>query len=190
MEPEIDRRCPDCGAAVRPQAAFCPQCGRTMNAAPDPASTTPLIQENAPPPPSRAARPAKDGENAALPITVAAPKSIVNESVANEPPAAPAVSPESEPISLPAQVAREQITSGKPLGPPVDPASRKRSQRVAAVARDVVEERLAPRVEKIRQASNVVWGEAQDDPNLRFILIAVVLFIVALVIILLGTYMR
>lgn len=187
MEPEIDRRCPDCGAAVRPQAAFCQQCGRTMKPTPDPASTTPLIQEQAQPP--------KDGENATRPITVAAPEgavneSVVNESIAGEPPAAPAAQADPGPISLPAKVAREQIASGKPLAPPVDPASRRRSQRVAAVARDVVEERLAPRVEKIRQASNVVWGEAQDDPNLRFILIAVFLFIVALVIILLGTYMR
>jgi hypothetical protein len=61
---------------------------------------------------------------------------------------------------------------------------------VAAAARGAVEERLAPRVEKLRQASNVVWDEAQDDPNLRFILIAVFLFIIAGVIILLATYMR
>jgi hypothetical protein len=67
---------------------------------------------------------------------------------------------------------------------------RGRGQRVVGVARDVVEERLAPRVEKLRQASNVVWGEAQDDPNLRFILVAVFLFILALVIILLGTYLK
>jgi hypothetical protein len=159
-----------------------------MKAASDPAGTTPLIQESAQPP--KAARPERDGENAASPVRAATPKSIVNESIADEQPASPVVSPEPEHISLPAQIAREQITSGKALGPPIDPASRKRSQRVAAAARDVVEERLAPRVEKIRQASNVVWGEAQDDPNLRFILIAVFLFIVALVIILLGTYMR
>lgn len=27
-DPEIDRRCAICGAAVRPRAAFCPQCGQ------------------------------------------------------------------------------------------------------------------------------------------------------------------
>jgi len=29
-EPEIDRRCNVCGAAVRPRAAFCPQCGQPV----------------------------------------------------------------------------------------------------------------------------------------------------------------
>jgi hypothetical protein len=193
MEPEIDRRCPDCGAAVRPQAAFCPQCGRTTKAAPDAAGITALVTEDAQTP--NAGRPEKDGENAARPITVASPMSGTSETPVAQPPppaapAPPAPTSKPEPISIPAQVTREQIVSGKPLGPPLEPAARKRSQRVAAAARDVVGERLAPRVEKIRQASNVVWDEAQDDPNLRFILIAVFLFIVALVIILLGTYMR
>jgi hypothetical protein len=29
-EPEIDRRCSVCGAAVRSRAAFCPQCGQSI----------------------------------------------------------------------------------------------------------------------------------------------------------------
>ena len=107
---------------------------------------------------------------------------------ANELSSAPASKPEQ--VSLPAQVAREQIASGQVLEPLPQPRPRGRGQRVVGAARDAVEERLAPRVEKLRQASNVVWGEAQDDPNLRFILVAVFLFIVAIVIILLGTYLR
>jgi hypothetical protein len=98
--------------------------------------------------------------------------------------------PKAEPISHPAQVAREQIVSGKAIEPLPEPRARGKGQRVVGAARDVVEERIGPRVEKLKQASNVVWGEAQDDPNLRFILVAVFLFILALVIILLGTYLR
>lgn len=30
-EPEIDRRCSVCGAAVRSRAAFCPQCGQAIS---------------------------------------------------------------------------------------------------------------------------------------------------------------
>jgi uncharacterized OB-fold protein len=30
-EPEIDRRCNVCGAAVRPRSVFCPQCGQEVN---------------------------------------------------------------------------------------------------------------------------------------------------------------
>jgi zinc-ribbon domain len=29
-DPQIDRRCADCGASVRPSAAFCPQCGQPI----------------------------------------------------------------------------------------------------------------------------------------------------------------
>src|SRR4029450_266791 len=31
LEPEIDRRCTSCGASVRKQAAFCPQCGQMLD---------------------------------------------------------------------------------------------------------------------------------------------------------------
>jgi hypothetical protein len=97
---------------------------------------------------------------------------------------------EAGPVLMPAQLAREHIASGKGIEPPPMPKPRGKGQRVVGAARDVVEERLAPRVERIKQASNVVWGEAQDDPNLRFILVAVFLFILAIAIILLGTYLR
>lgn len=32
MEPEISRRCSVCGATIRQQAAFCPQCGQPLTA--------------------------------------------------------------------------------------------------------------------------------------------------------------
>jgi zinc-ribbon domain len=50
-DPEIDRRCVVCGAAVRPRAVFCPQCGQPVNRqtessdgrpSPDLAETRPL----------------------------------------------------------------------------------------------------------------------------------------------------
>jgi hypothetical protein len=125
----------------------------------------------------------KDGSNSTRPLNVTAPSMK-----ASDMPLPPA--PKAEPISHPAQVAREQIVSGKAVEPLPEPRARGKGQRVVGAARDVVEERIGPRVEKLKQASNVVWGEAQDDPNLRFILVAVFLFILALVIILLGTYLR
>jgi hypothetical protein len=51
-------------------------------------------------------------------------------------------------------------------------------------ARGAVEESLLPRVEKLRQASNVVLDEASYDPSLRFVLIAIALFLVFLVLLL------
>jgi hypothetical protein len=56
--------------------------------------------------------------------------------------------------------------------------------RVRTAAREAVEENLLPRVERIRQASNVVLDEAAYDPSLRFVLIALTLFFIFLVILL------
>jgi hypothetical protein len=53
-------------------------------------------------------------------------------------------------------------------------------QRARAVARGAMDEKVAPRVEKLRQTSSVVLDEAADDPSLRFVLIAVVIFILFL----------
>jgi len=55
-------------------------------------------------------------------------------------------------------------------------------QRAVTVAS--VGENLRPRVEKLREASTVVFDEASDDPGLRFVIIAVVLFLLFLFILL------
>lgn len=182
MKLEIDRRCPDCGAAVRARSAFCPQCGRAMKT--DGAGGVAAASEQPQSPeqqPEVARDEKKDGGHSTRPLNVTAPSMKASDLPSP---------PKPEPISHPAQVAREQIVSGKSVEPMPEARARGKGQRVVGAARDVVEERLAPRVEKLRQASNVVWGEAQDDPNLRFILVAVFLFILAMVIILLGTYLR
>jgi hypothetical protein len=44
------------------------------------------------------------------------------------------------------------------------------------------------RVKKVRQMSNVVWDEAGDDPGLRFVLVAAIVFVLFLVIILLNKF--
>ena len=128
------------------------------------APTAPATPASSPPPPAPRA-----GESSA---------SVLSEKEAAAP-------------SLPSRVAREQM-SARPLAEHggADDGKRWRGQRVAAAARDVVEERLGPRVEKLRQASTVVLDEAADDPNLRFILIAVLLFVIAMVLILLSMYLR
>jgi hypothetical protein len=70
----------------------------------------------------------------------------------------------------------------------VDPGATDRTQRkrqrVRTAAREAVEENLLPRVERLRQASNVVLDEAAYDPSLRFVLIALALFLVFLALLL------
>jgi hypothetical protein len=61
-----------------------------------------------------------------------------------------------------------------------------RRHRVKVAALDAVEGKIAPRVEKLRQASTVVLDEAAEDPGLRFVLVAAVLVILSLVLLLLS----
>ncbi len=61
-----------------------------------------------------------------------------------------------------------------------------KGQRVKQAAREMVQENVRPRVEKLRKASNVVIEEAAIDPSLRFILIAVLIFIIFITLLLLS----
>jgi hypothetical protein len=58
-------------------------------------------------------------------------------------------------------------------------------QKATHVARDI-EGNVAHRVQKLRDASNVVIDEASYDASLRFVLVAVLLFILFLVILILS----
>ena len=58
--------------------------------------------------------------------------------------------------------------------------TRGRVGRRAATVGASVGENLRPRVEKLREASTVVFDEASDDPGLRFVIVAALLFIIFL----------
>lgn len=58
-------------------------------------------------------------------------------------------------------------------------------QRAASVG-GAVGENLRPRVERLREASTVVFDEASDDPGLRFVIIAGLLFALFLFFLLLS----
>ena len=67
-----------------------------------------------------------------------------------------------------------------------DDDGRSARQRVTSAARDVVEEKLSPRVEKLRHASNVMLEEAAYDPSLRFVLVAIAILLLSLLLLLLN----
>ena len=79
----------------------------------------------------------------------------------------------------------ERVEHREPREPHGDDGRSKR-QRMTAAARDVVEEKLSPRVEKLRHASNVMLEEAAYDPSLRFILVAIAIIIISLLLLLLN----
>jgi hypothetical protein len=72
-------------------------------------------------------------------------------------------------------------------GPGVRGAVGTQLHRATTLARGV-EGDVIHRVQKVRQMSNVVWDEAGDDPGLRFVLVAAIVFVLFLVVILLNKF--
>ncbi len=154
-EPEILRRCPQCGAAFRPPAAFCANCGSPLQSA---APNKPVkIPENE--------LKRLDGELNARTTTPAAKTSE---------PASGATSA-SNPRLTPANRSRGEVAADHRVA---GDGARAKQQGVAAAARNAIEENVAPRVEKLRQASSAILDEATYDPSVRFVLVAILLFLV------------
>ena len=173
MLPEISHRCPSCGASVRDRdALFCPECGTTLS------------EKSAEPKASEAAES----------LTSSPPPEAVE---------APDVAPDAE-VDEPSSSAQPEIaeTSAANVNPKDDEPvaavhrrgekTRERLHRASEVSRRVtrgVIEEPAKRVEKIRQASTVVIEEASYDPSLRFVLVALGLFVVFVVLLVLSKVM-
>ncbi len=155
-EPEIFRRCSFCGASIRDNAFFCPQCGLQLQRG-------------------------SEDETAALHDT----HDIVRDVTLTE--ADFQARLPSEPKSSPAPV------KPAPEVPTVKAAKRAKAEVGARIQRATdkargVEENVGKRVQKFRELSSVVIDEAGYDPSLRFILVAVILFILFLLIVILNKF--
>ena len=176
-EPEIARRCRNCGASIRDVALFCPQCG---NAQPHPQTRA---AEPAPDTTSKNTAPLEDPD-------VAEPRLSMSDTVVIERPAETPQAPAS-PRTMSDTVAIERpeaLPEAPPKaspGPGVRGVVGARVQRATTLARDV-EGDVIHRVQKVREISNVVLDEAGYDPGLRFVLAAVIVFVLFLVILLLN----
>jgi hypothetical protein len=186
-EPQIARRCPQCGASIREVAHFCPQCGRELPARTESsavAEEAALAEEN-----SKDTSPLDEpeiaeqnfSETVAIPRPEPAnPAPSFSDTIAIERPA-----PEARPSSDTVAIDRSKKQR------PDDRAERPRGkvgaqiQRVTSAAR-VVEGDVVQRVNKVRKISGVVIDEASYDPSLRFVLVAAVAFVLFLVIVLLN----
>ena len=174
MEPEIARRCADCGASVRGHASFCPQCGKTLRTvAANAGSKTeaPELPARRITDPGRAASKIEPQESAPAPIVPAEEHLAASVPTGENHRRTETVDP------------RASNGSGGVDG---DAAMLSKRQRVTAAARDVVEEKLSPRVEKLRHASNTMLGEAAYDPSLRFVLVAIIILLLSLLLLLLN----
>ena len=181
MEPEIARRCTDCGAAVRGGSLFCPQCGKALKRhgadAGDiggAAATEPATEG---PPARRATDPGRKA-------SVIVPQAGETEEGGVTPSPQPT---EDMAATLPSSVEgrrRAEIITRRPEDE--DDGVRHRRRSVRSAAREAVEEKLSPRVEKLRHASNVMLEEAAYDPSLRFVLVAAAAVILSLLLLLLN----
>jgi len=175
MLPEISKRCLSCGAAVRVQAMFCPECGRPLSQSGKSAQT--IAHDQAIP---------ADAENATAAAVQAESKSR------HEDDSSPAIQSE-ESANAPAAVVAESVSASGSATPtigrqPKGARTRETLHRASTAARGALEDNVK-RVEKIRQVSSVVLEEAHYDPSLRFVLVAVGVFIVFVILLVLSKVM-
>ncbi|HEY0385923.1 MAG TPA: hypothetical protein VGC64_07920 [Pyrinomonadaceae bacterium] len=201
MEPEIAHRCKSCGAAIRSRSTFCPQCGVALDAdAPTAAAAavaTPEHQEEQgidrrPSPDPLAATMAPNLEMPAQPDATIRPQAVAPPD-APPPPAPEDVRPRSTAATTAAATTADtpvengpRANVGAPIAAPADGPGGKRQRVSPVTGRDILDERVRPRAEKLRRASSVVLDEAATDPSLRFVLVAVGLVIISILLLLLA----
>ena len=169
MQPEISRRCLSCGAAVRSEAMFCPECGQPLSRAGQDLAQT--IASDAPAVVSEAPESAKADQTSPAAVT---PSNETQAKTDKTPSTSIRLSPDRQ-----SPAAGERLKTAK---------ARETLHRASTVARGALEDNVK-RVEKIRHVSSVVLEEAHYDPSLRFVLVALGVFIVFLILLVLSKVM-
>ena len=188
-DPQISRRCSGCGAAIREQAFFCPQCGKELSKREADQSTSPLNDPELTS--GKTTAPLGESENKTN-LTTSDPDSVKS----SKPPvkANPrANDPMSDTIAIerPRKSLSDTVGIDRRKPTPQAPVNRPRGavgariQRATNIAREV-EGDVKHRVQKVREISHVVIDEAGYDPSLRFVLVAAGLFILFLIIVVLN----
>jgi predicted RNA-binding Zn-ribbon protein involved in translation (DUF1610 family) len=190
LEPQIARRCPNCGASIREIAYFCPQCGKELPARSEHShpveAVTPhedLKKDTSPLDESDVAAAADFSDTVAIPRTDAAkPAPSISDTIAIErPPREPESRASSDTIAI--DRSNKQLAEGTAARPRGKVSAQ--IHRATSVAR-VVEGDVVQRVNKVRKISSVVIDEAAYDPSLRFVLVAAAVFGLFLLIVLLN----
>jgi endogenous inhibitor of DNA gyrase (YacG/DUF329 family) len=179
-QPEIARRCPTCGASIREVSLFCPQCGKQLPKR-DLGETQPLgsalnsqAEKTAPLSPRAA-------NDSAVEPGMETRKNPPVSPMKQSPKQAQQRPKKEAAVKGPATEARGSV------GQAARGAVGARIQRATTLARGV-EGNVTHRVQKVREISSVVIDEAGDDPSLRFVLVAAVLFVLFLIIVVLNKF--
>ena len=167
MKPEILHRCASCGASIRESAMFCPECGRPL----------------APAPTAPAANASQDAELPAV-AEIPGPAATLSPELVET-----RETPLARPSPGPTDVKTDRANSRKQVDQPPEPetrpgpleSTRERLHRASSVASSVARGALednVKRVEKLHDFSTAMIEEAHYDPSLRFVLVALGLFVV------------
>ena len=192
FEPEIDRRCMSCGATVRKQAAFCPQCGQMLdqrNLEPEESDQTEAEVIEAQQPTQLTTDDGDDDNQQQVSDSLA----IEGASASTESPivrrpegsgdgSEPSVTVEEAPSAYETQPLFVNSTLANATVAGLADSNSKRS----ADASTRGEPRVLTRVNRIRKVSSVMIDQAAYDPSLRFLLVAGVLFVVFVILMILS----
>jgi predicted nucleic acid-binding Zn-ribbon protein len=183
MQPEISHRCPACGVSIRDfdeRALFCPECGQPL--ATGETHETNIVTDNAP----------ETDEIQSQPIVSRA------DDRATEPAAVSDAVPEQPSVDEPPKHETPKLSTEDVAPPTIDPSkaprhgarerTRETLHRASNVARGAIEGNVK-RVEKIHHVSSVMFEEAHYDPSLRFVLVALGLFLVFVLLLVLSKVM-
>jgi uncharacterized Zn finger protein (UPF0148 family) len=182
-QPEISHRCPACGVSIRDfdeGALFCPECGKPLATGETHEAN---IVTNTPP---------ETDEIQSEPVVSRAEDSATESAVVS---AAVAEQPR---IDEPPKLEAAELSAEDVAPPAIDPSkaprhgarerTRETLHRASNVARGAIEDNVK-RVEKIHHVSSVMFEEAHYDPSLRFVLVALGLFLVFVLLLVLSKVM-
>lgn len=167
-QPEIFRRCAHCGASSKPGELFCAQCGNA------------LVRE-------KSDQPAQQIPGAS---DLSAGTALGQETAGagdTERLTPPSLQTDGQGLAADAEPALTTPNTATVIAPPrQNPGIA--SQRAGLAARGAMEDRVQPRVDKLRRVSSVVLDEAAYDSSIRFILVVGFLFVLFLLLLFLSKW--
>lgn len=183
MQPEISHRCPACGVSIRDfdeRSLFCPECGKPLVAGET--HETNIVTENAPETDEIQSQPVVSRADDSATESAAVSDAVPEHPRVDEPPKheTPELSTE--------DVAPPTIDPSKVTRPGARERTRETLHRASNVARGAIEGNVK-RVEKIHHVSSVMFEEAHSDASLRFVLVALGLFLVFVLLLVLSKVM-
>jgi DNA-directed RNA polymerase subunit M/transcription elongation factor TFIIS len=167
MTPEIFHRCESCGATIREAAMFCPECGKAL--------AVPKQEEldvN-----KASAEPATDAAVSISQQSMAASSAEKHAADADK----TAAVDSTEAVSEPAKAVTSERHGARER-------TRETLHRASTAARGAIE-RPVKQVEKMHHVSTAMLDEAHSDPSLRFVLVALGLFILFVILLVLSKVM-